>query len=72
MKKQKPKFKEGDSVIIVNPDSWACGCAGMILSVFPMEKAAPYYTVKVKNSPNPYISVTYVREVDIEKGATHV
>lgn len=69
--RQKPIFREGDGVIIVNPDSWAHDCSGVILGVFPMEKAQPYYTVRVKDSPNPYISVTYVREQDIQKGETH-
>ena len=66
--RRKPKYKSGDTVKIVNPERWAYGCQAVVSGWFPTEKAAPYYLVKLIDSPNPYISTSYVTEDDLVKG----
>ena len=61
-----PKFAVGDIVKVVNPESWCYGCDGRVMSVMPTEKGQPYYAVKLLESPNPYVQVSYVMEKHLE------
>lgn len=61
-----PKFYVGDIVKINNSETWCNGCDGQVISVYLTEKSHPYYAVRLFESPNPYISVTYVMEKHLE------